>query len=40
LCFPHHFLYAEVENSEQGAGATLDRFGDTQAQTSTLFVKL
>jgi hypothetical protein len=36
----YYFIHAEVENYEQGADATLDRFGDTQAQTSTLFVKL
>jgi hypothetical protein len=27
----YYLFHAEVENSEQGAGATLDRFGDTQA---------
>jgi hypothetical protein len=37
---PVHFIHAEVEHTSQGEGTTLDRFGDTQAQTPTVFVKL
>jgi hypothetical protein len=36
----NHIIHAEVEHTSQGEGATLDRFGDTQAKTSTVFVKL
>jgi hypothetical protein len=38
--FPNYVIYAEVEHTSQGEGTTLYRFGDTQAQTPTLFVKL
>jgi hypothetical protein len=40
MYFPNNIIYAEMEYTAQGEGTTVDKAGDTQAQTSTIFVKL
>jgi hypothetical protein len=38
--FLNNILHAEMGYTAQGEGTTVDKFGDTQAQTPTVFVKL
>jgi hypothetical protein len=34
-----YLFYAEMENTEQGDGSTVDRRGDTKAESSTVIIK-